>query len=63
MAIMGEGGRERERYKVPYGARLNFKEGDSVETGEVVAQWDPYTSPDSHRHHRYGQVRRLIQKM
>jgi DNA-directed RNA polymerase subunit beta' len=45
LAIMGEGGRERERYKVPYGARLNFKEGDSVETGEVVAQWDPYTSP------------------
>ncbi len=45
IAIVGEGGRERERYKIPYGARLNFREGEHVEAGETVAQWDPYTSP------------------
>jgi DNA-directed RNA polymerase subunit beta' len=45
LAIMGEGGRERERYKIPYGAHLLFQEGDHVQAGNVVAQWDPYTSP------------------
>ena len=45
LAIMGEGGRERERYKITYGAHLMFNEGDMVTPGEVVAQWDPYTSP------------------
>ena len=45
LAVMGEGGRERERYKVPYGARIMYAEGDRVAAGEVVAQWDPYTSP------------------
>ncbi|RJX34766.1 MAG: DNA-directed RNA polymerase subunit beta' [Desulfarculus sp.] len=45
VAVMGEGGRERERYKINYGARLMFKDGDRVNAGDVVAQWDPYTSP------------------
>jgi DNA-directed RNA polymerase subunit beta' len=45
LAVMGEGGRERERYKVPYGARIMYADGDRVAAGEVVAQWDPYTSP------------------
>ncbi|MCB2189900.1 MAG: DNA-directed RNA polymerase subunit beta', partial [Deltaproteobacteria bacterium] len=45
IAVMGEGGRERERYKVPYGARLHFDEGAAVNAGEVMAEWDPYTSP------------------
>jgi len=38
-------GRERERYKIPYGAVLNIRDGDSVETGQVVANWDPHTHP------------------
>ncbi|ADK86297.1 DNA-directed RNA polymerase, beta' subunit [Desulfarculus baarsii DSM 2075] len=45
IALMGEGGRERERHKVPYGARLTFAEGDKVQAGDIIAHWDPYTSP------------------
>jgi DNA-directed RNA polymerase subunit beta' len=45
LAIMGEGGRERERYKINYGAHLNYREGEYVDAGEIVAAWDPYTSP------------------
>ena len=45
LAIMGEGGRERERYKIPYGARLAYGDGERVAAGDMVAQWDPYTSP------------------
>jgi DNA-directed RNA polymerase subunit beta' len=45
LALMGEGGRERERYKINYGAHLNYHDGEYVDAGEVVAHWDPYTSP------------------
>jgi DNA-directed RNA polymerase subunit beta' len=38
-------GRERERYKVPYGASITVKDGDAVEQGQIVATWDPHTHP------------------
>ena len=37
--------RERERYKVPYGAVLNYADGSHVNGGEIVANWDPHTHP------------------
>ena len=40
-----ETGRERERYKLPYGAVLKKSEDEHVEAGEVVANWDPHTHP------------------
>ncbi len=38
-------GRERERYKIPYGAVITVKEGAVVTGGQVVATWDPHTHP------------------
>ncbi len=38
-------GRERERYKVPYGASITVTTGDEVEAGQIVATWDPHTHP------------------
>ncbi|MGA0606809.1 DNA-directed RNA polymerase subunit beta' [Phenylobacterium sp. VNQ135] len=38
-------GKDREAYKVPYGARLRVKEGDKVKRGQRLAEWDPYTTP------------------
>ena len=40
-----ETGRERERYKLPYGAVLKKGEDEHVEAGEIVANWDPHTHP------------------
>ncbi len=45
LSILDEGGRERERYKVPYGAVLTVSDGDQVERGAIVATWDPHTHP------------------
>src|SRR5690554_2096262 len=45
LAIADEQGREREWYKLPYGAVLSAKSGDVVEAGVVVAKWDPHTHP------------------
>ncbi len=45
VAIVGEKGRERERYPVIYGAQLKKADGELVKAGDVVAEWDPYTIP------------------
>jgi DNA-directed RNA polymerase subunit beta' len=37
--------RERERHKIVAGAHLQVKDGDSVEAGALLAEWDPYTTP------------------
>jgi len=45
VGVVDEFGRERERYKVPYGATLSKGDGDQCEAGENVANWDPHTHP------------------
>jgi len=45
LSIIDSHGRERERYKIPYGALLHIKEGDKVDVGQQVANWDPHTHP------------------
>jgi len=45
LSIAGKDGRERERYKLPYGAILTVKDHDSVDAGQTVANWDPHTHP------------------
>ncbi len=45
LAVADENGRERERYKLPYGAVISVKDGATVEAGAVVAKWDPHTHP------------------
>ena len=45
LAVADELGRERERYKVPYGALLTVKEDAQVDGGRIVATWDPHTHP------------------
>lgn len=45
LMLLDEQGRERERYKLPYGAMLSVSNDANVEAGQVVAQWDPHTHP------------------
>jgi len=45
VSVINELGRERERYKVPYGATITVADGDVVKQGQVVANWDPHTHP------------------
>jgi len=45
IGVTDEHGRERERYKVPYGAVIKAKDGDTVEAGAIIANWDPHTHP------------------
>ncbi|MDH5785453.1 MAG: DNA-directed RNA polymerase subunit beta' [Chromatiales bacterium] len=45
ITVIDESGRERERYKVPYGAKININDGDAVTSGAILANWDPHTHP------------------
>jgi DNA-directed RNA polymerase subunit beta' len=45
LALADENGRERERYKLPYGSVISVKEGSIVAAGDIVAAWDPHTHP------------------
>ncbi|MEQ8205961.1 MAG: DNA-directed RNA polymerase subunit beta', partial [Woeseia sp.] len=45
ISVINEHGRERERYKVPYGATITAQDSDKVTQGQVVANWDPHTHP------------------
>jgi len=43
LVIKDEKGRDRERYPIVYGARLKVKDGQKVEVGQTLVEWDPYT--------------------
>ncbi len=43
IAIYDESGREREKYPVVYGAKIKIKDGDPVEVGQKLVEWDPYS--------------------
>ncbi|HBC71284.1 MAG TPA: DNA-directed RNA polymerase subunit beta', partial [Coxiellaceae bacterium] len=45
IAVVDGNGRERERYKVPYGATLTINDGDACKAGQTIAQWDPHAHP------------------
>jgi DNA-directed RNA polymerase subunit beta' len=45
LIVVDDQGRDRERYRVPYGAVLSVDDGAAVTGGQVVANWDPHTHP------------------
>lgn len=45
IAIVDLKGREKEKYSVVYGAKLLVKNGQKVEIGQRLVEWDPYSIP------------------
>ena len=45
LVIHDQHGIDRERHRVPYGAELTVNNSDEVESGQVIASWDPHTHP------------------
>ena len=45
IVIVDSDGTERSTHRVTYGSRLHVDEGDKVERGQRLAEWDPYTRP------------------
>jgi DNA-directed RNA polymerase subunit beta' len=45
LSVLDTLGRERERYKLPYGALIKVADHAKISAGDVVASWDPHTHP------------------
>ena len=43
LIIVDEKNRERERYPVVYGAKINVNDGAPVKANQILLEWDPYT--------------------
>jgi DNA-directed RNA polymerase subunit beta' len=44
LVLVSEKGIERERYPLTYGAHIKVKEDQTVEPGQILAEWDPFTN-------------------
>ncbi|MBS0577469.1 MAG: DNA-directed RNA polymerase subunit beta', partial [Proteobacteria bacterium] len=45
LSVLDSAGRERERYKLVYGAVIDVKDGAEIKAGQTVAKWDPHNHP------------------
>ena len=45
IVISDKFGKEKERYKIPYGATIKIKDRQKVSAGDVISTWDPHTHP------------------
>ena len=45
LGVVDSNGRDKERYKLPYGAILSVEQYAQVSAGQQVATWDPHTHP------------------
>ena len=45
VVVLDNAGRERERYKIPYGAILTVDNKTTVKSGQQIASWDPHSHP------------------
>ncbi|MDX2320852.1 MAG: DNA-directed RNA polymerase subunit beta' [Moritella sp.] len=45
ITIIDENGRTKESHKLPYGSIVEFKDGAAIESGSILANWDPHTHP------------------
>ncbi|MFK7865803.1 MAG: DNA-directed RNA polymerase subunit beta' [Alphaproteobacteria bacterium] len=45
LVLVDENDRERARHRVPYGAKLKVDNEHPVVRGQILAEWDPFTTP------------------
>ena len=45
LTIHETSGREKERYKIPYGSVISVNDGAKVKGGDILVTWDPHTHP------------------
>jgi DNA-directed RNA polymerase subunit beta' len=45
LSLVDDKGKERARFRIPYGAKLLADEGATVKKGQLLAEWDPFTMP------------------
>ncbi len=44
LIVQDENGREKEKYSIVYAAKLKVADGQEVQPGQILVEWDPYTN-------------------
>ena len=63
VSIVDSGGKELERHKVEIGATIYHQDGQKVEKGDLLLEWDPYHEPILTEHQgivRYGDIEESV---
>ena len=45
LSIEDDKGNQIASYKIPYGSKLFFQNGDKIKKNSKICEWDPYTTP------------------
>ena len=45
VVVVDNDGKERQSFKLPFGARLKIDEKAKIKRGQRIAEWDPYATP------------------
>lgn len=45
IAVVDKSGREKEKYNLVYGARIFAEDGQKIDAGYRLVEWDPYSTP------------------
>ena len=45
LTVIDDQGREKERYKLPYGSILSVDDAAGINAGDIVAAWEPHSHP------------------
>ena len=45
IVVVDERGREKERYPVVPGAKIKVRDGSAGQGGQMLVEWDPFTTP------------------
>ena len=45
VSVKEDTGKERDHFRLPYGARIKIGEGKTVTKGTLIAEWDPHALP------------------
>ena len=45
LSLEDDNGLQKAVYKVPYGSKLFFQNGDKIKSNTKICEWDPYTTP------------------
>ena len=45
LLILDESNKEKAKHRLPFGCKVNFKDGQEVKSNDIIAEWDPFTLP------------------
>ena len=45
LLVLDNNKKEKAKHRLPFGCKINYKDGTAVKPSDIVAEWDPFTLP------------------